>query len=173
MEFIHSKIKKKSFQTTGRMWLEIFNKCFDSGKFSSSRRIGKILPIPKLNSRIIQVEKFRPITLLPVIGEIFEKIMAQRLTELCEQNGLLPKFQNGFRIGKSTLDNLIVIQQEIHGAFMKREYMIAVFLDIKKAYDCINRLKLYKFLKYKGLKGKMGEWLKEFLLEPRKKYCNI
>jgi hypothetical protein len=45
--------------------------------------------------------------------------------------------------------------------------MIAVFLDIKKAYDCVNRRILYNIIKKLGIYGKLDKWLKNFLTMPR------
>ena len=45
--------------------------------------------------------------------------------------------------------------------------MIAVFLDIKKAYDCVNRRILYNMIKKLGIYGKLDKWLKNFLTMPR------
>ena len=49
--------------------------------------------------------------------------------------------------------------------------MIACFLDIQKAYDSVDRRKLFTILKELGIKDKMLNWLKEFLLTKRE--CNV
>ena len=62
-----------------------------------------------------------------------------RLTNTAERLDWIPEFQNGFRKNRSTTNNLIVLQQEIHTAFKNKKMFLAVFLDIKKAYDSVNR----------------------------------
>ena len=44
----------------------------------------------------ILIDKFRPISLLPIVGNIMEKVITKRLTEVTERLKWLPKFQNGF-----------------------------------------------------------------------------
>ena len=65
----------------------------------------------------------------------------------------------------SSVDNLVIVQQEIHSSFKKKEVMLTAFLDIKKAYDIVNRKKLCKILKNLGVSGKLGIWLKNFFKE--------
>ena len=52
-------------------------------------------------------------------------------------------------------------------SFKKKETMLAVFLDIKKAYDSVNRKKLFNKLAKLGIKDKMYKWFKTFLLTDR------
>ena len=64
--------------------------------------------------------------------KLFEKILTERIKRVVENKNWLPNFQNGFRAKRSTMDNLIIIKQEIHASFKKKEYFLAVYLDIKK-----------------------------------------
>ena len=59
------------------------------------------------------------------------------------------------------------IQQEIHKTYKNKEVMLSVFLDIKKAYDCVDRRIIYNMIKKLGINGKMDNWLKNYLIEPR------
>jgi endonuclease/exonuclease/phosphatase (EEP) superfamily protein YafD len=112
---------------------KIFNLSFIQGETPKIWREGRLFPIPKINNSIIPIDKFRPIALLSVIGKMLEKIICKRITEVAERKKWLPTFQNGFRWNKSTINNLIVLQQEIHEAYKNKEYMITVFIDISKA----------------------------------------
>merc|ERR1711991_664962 len=131
--------------------------------------MGIIIPIPKVSTSKVRLDKFRPISLLPVVGKIMEKIVTKRLTDIAEKCEWLPKFQHGFRRKKSTLNNLIELQNVIHEAFNRKEMLLAVFLDVKKAYDCVEREQLYEILKGKGLSGKILDWLKVFLNDRKAK----
>ena len=146
---------------------KLFNIVWSSGYCPNYWRQGTIIPIPKIESKIIKVSQIRPITLLSVIGKLFEKIITKRLTKISEEKQWIPQFQNGFRRGRSTINNLIILQQEIHAAFKDKKYMATAFLDIKKAYDSVNRDKLFKQLQMKGVGGNMAKWIKSFLLEER------
>jgi hypothetical protein len=144
-----------------------FNLVWDEGKSPEEWHNSTIIPIPKSRKKFPDVDDFRPISLTSVVGKLFESIMLRRLKLLSEEHKWLPKFQKGFRKGCSTLDNLVYIQQEIHKTYKNKEVMLAVFLDIKKAYDCVNRRILYNMIKKLGIYGKMDKWLKNFLTMPR------
>ena len=103
---------------------------------------------------ILPIDKIRSISLTSVLGKIFENIINKRLSKLCEELKWISNFQNGFRKTRQTINNLLIIQQKIHTAFKKKEVLIAVFLDLKKAYDCVNRRILYNELIKLGINGK-------------------
>jgi hypothetical protein len=145
----------------------LYNRIYTESKIPPQWLRSRIIPIPKRNTRAIGVNEFRPISLLPVTGKILGNLINKRLSSSSEKLNWLPEFQKGFRSGRSTLDNLILLQQEIHTTFKKKQVMVAAFLDIKKAYDCVNRLKLVQILEDLGLEGKIIGYLREFLMAPR------
>ena len=52
-----------------------------------------------------------------------------------EKGGKLTPFQSGFRVGRGTMDPVMCLEAEIKKALSNKESVIAVFLDIEKAYD--------------------------------------
>ena len=66
-----------------------------------------------------------------------EKILVRRLNYSLEQRGLIAPYQNGFRKGRSTMDTLVKVNNEIEKAFKMKELMVIVFFDIEKAYDSV------------------------------------
>ena len=52
-----------------------------------------------------------------------------------ESNGLITKFQCGFRSKRSTVDHLVRLETFVREAFIKKEHLTAVFFDLEKAYD--------------------------------------
>ena len=83
-----------------------------------------IIPIPKKQGNILKIEELRPISLTSVIGKLMERIIMKKLNTVAEENLWIPEFQKGFRKGTSTLDKLVTIQQEIHGAFKRKQYIL-------------------------------------------------
>ena len=94
-----------------------------------------VLPIHKKESRQL-TKNYRPISLLPICGKVFEKIFDEIYTHLQENNLLSPK-QSGFRPGDTTINQLLSITNEILMAFDQYHTpeTRAVFLDISKAFD--------------------------------------
>ena len=147
------------------VWM--FNKVVETGKVPKEWKKGIIIPIPKTKSKLVGIDEFRPICLLSVIGIIFEKVICSRLEIISKELCLIPSFQSGFVKGKSTTDNQIKLQQTIHNTFVKKDFMVAVFLDIKKAYDCVDRSLLIKDLMEIGLEGQMAKCLFDILSSDR------
>lgn len=68
--------------------------------------------------------------------------MVDRITWWLEHNLKLPNTQFGFRTGKNTSENLIVVAGEIYIGFAEGEYTITAYLDIKDAFEHVNPDKL-------------------------------
>ena len=82
------------------------------------------------------IGNYRPISLLPLCGKVFEKIIFNNLYKHLTTHHLITKNQSGFRPGDSTTNQLIDLVDEIHQAFAsKKPFEVrAVFLDISKAW---------------------------------------
>ena len=96
---------------------KLYNKLFLESVYPDEWNRGEIVPIPKDNTAKIEANKFRPICLLSNVSKLFEKIITERLKLVMEKENWLPDFQNGFRSNRSTVDNLVILQQEIFATF--------------------------------------------------------
>ena len=79
----------------------IFQNCLDKGVFPKIWKMGNIVPVHKKSSKQL-INTYRPISLLPVFGKIFEKIIYSSIYEFLEKHSLLSDRQSGFRPGDST-----------------------------------------------------------------------
>ena len=78
-------------------WLsKFFNKCMTTGEFPDSWKIAHITPIPKVHSPSSSSE-YRPISVLPVLSKLFEKILFYRVYSNLTEHNLINKRQYGFR----------------------------------------------------------------------------
>ena len=75
---------------------DIFNKSPSTGIFPSKLKIAKVTPIYKSEDRS-KVNNYRPISVLPILSKIEEKIMYQRLLDFISKNNILCTNQFGFR----------------------------------------------------------------------------
>ena len=89
-----------------------------------------VTPIFKKGDKPL-IKNYRPISLLPICGKNFEKLIFNHLYNHLTTHHLISKNQSGFRPGDSTTNQLIDLVNDIHHAFDVR----AVFLDISKAFD--------------------------------------
>ena len=114
----------------------IYEKCIESGKYPSLWKKANVLPIHKKESRQLK-KNFRPISMLPVCGKFFEKLIFDEIYNHLVKNDLLTPNRSRFRPSHSTINQLLSITHCIYTAFEEfpsRE-MRAVFLDISKAFD--------------------------------------
>ncbi len=140
----------------------IFNLSLTSGIFPSLLKIAKVLPVYKKGDHL-SVGNYRPISLLNTFSKIFETIIATRLTKFLEKYEILYKYQFGFRKKHSTklalLDSIDMILDKLSG----KNYVAAIFLDLSKAFDSLDRNILLHKLHNIGIRGFMNAWFKSYL----------
>lgn len=143
--------------------LRLYNKLWDENVYPESWKEATIVPIPKPNKNKMLPSNLRPISLTCCMGKLFERMVNTRLQMYLENNNFLVTYQAGYRKKRSTIDHLVLLEHSIQEAFRKREHLIAVFFDIKGAFDMTWRHgildKLWKF----GLRGKLPLLIKSFL----------
>ena len=112
----------------------IYKPCVDRGKFPQEWKKANVVPVHKKNDKQL-VKNYRPISLLPICGKIFERILYNSLFDFLNQNDLISPAQSGFKPGDSCINQLLSITHEIYHS-MDEEYKIrGVFLDISKVFD--------------------------------------
>lgn len=78
-------------------------------------------------------QSYRPISLLPIISKVFEKLLLRRLKPIVEAKNLIHQF--GFRNKHSTIDQVHRITAIIEKALEERKICSSIFLDVSKAFD--------------------------------------
>ncbi len=130
----------------------IFNLSFESGIFPSKLKINRTVPIFK-NEDPSLCDNYRPISLIPTLSKIIEKIAAVTLTNHLQLNKLLHINQFGFQRNTSTEHNLLKVFNYIGDSLNKGNYCIGVFLDLRKAFDSCSHDILLKKLNKLGIKN--------------------
>ena len=109
------------------------------------------------------MDNYRPIALLSTFSKILEKIVCNRLSNYLENNNLLSKFQYGFRKEHSTLHPMIHFMNKITNALENKMHTIAIFCDLRKAFDSCNHQILLSKLNRMGLSGTELRWFENYL----------
>jgi hypothetical protein len=94
---------------------QLFNHLLQLGYFPNTWKKDEVIPIPKPNKPPSDPHSYRPISLLSIVGKLFERIIASRLTANVNQH-LLPHKQFGFRKKHSTISQLAQISDYISNA---------------------------------------------------------
>jgi hypothetical protein len=91
--------------------------------------------IPKPGKNLSEVESYRPISLLPIMSKLFEKLILKRLKPIIAEEHLVPTHQFGFRKNYSTINQVHRIIYIIEKTLENKSVCSAVFLDIEQAFD--------------------------------------
>lgn len=127
----------------------IFNACLNISYFPSSWKHSLIIVIHKPGKPSTQVSSYRPISLLPTLSKLFEKIVKIRLEKYIASINLIPHHQFGFRSHHSTCHQLLRVSEDIIKGFERKQHTTAVFLDVGQAFDRVwHEGLMYKLRKY-------------------------
>lgn len=143
---IHWSIFKRLSPKVHDHIIKIYNYCLNNGLFPQTWKTGNIIVIHKPNTDSSKAANYRPITLLPVIGKLFEKIIKKLLSDAIAT--CIPKHQYGFKERHSTIHPLTILISNIEATRLNNNQTAALFLDINKAFDSVwHRGLLYKLAK--------------------------
>ena len=111
------------------------------------------------------------ISTLLSINKIFEKLTYQRIIKFVNKYSLISDYQFGFRKNSSTSDAIFEVIQFASNGLNNGEYVIFIFLDLKKAFDSISHLLLLKKLSKMGFRGKILKFLESYLEDRYQAVC--
>ena len=119
----------------------------------------------------MKVNNFRPVSILPVLSKILERLMYNRLLKFIKEFNILYDFQFGFRKFHSTFMALASAVNHIVNALQVGKYSIGVYLDFCKAFDTLDHDILCFKLNHHGIRGIALDWIKSYTLN-RKQYVS-
>ena len=133
----------------------LFNSTLDSSVYPTLFKTAKCVPIFKggeLNP--LEAVSYRPISILNSLNKVFEKLIHEQIYRFVERLNILPNFQYGYRKQHNTAQAILDFVQEIKTNTNKQLTPIAVFLDLSKAFDTVNKDILAKKMKDIGFDSK-------------------
>ena len=130
--------------------------------FPSEWEKGNITPIHKTGDKQV-LGNYRPVSLLPVCGKIFERLIFNEMFKFLLENNLVSPTQSGFKPGDSYSNQLLSITHEIFQSFDEGFEVRSVFLNISKAFDKVWQKGLIFKLSQNGISGNLPDILSDFL----------
>ncbi|KAI5736990.1 hypothetical protein M8J76_009146 [Diaphorina citri] len=143
--------------------LKIYNLIWTNHIYPNEWSKTIVIPIQKKDKDPHSTSSYRPICLINCICKIFEKMVNFRLTFILEKYKLLSPFQSGCRWNKSTIDNILHLENEVTHAFRLKRYTLAVILDIKSAYDSTWRRRILQKLNDWNIGSHLLRYIEFFL----------
>ena len=136
----------------------LFSLCFRNACQPASWKIANVVPIFKKNSKSLP-NNYRPVSLLPIISKIMERIINKVLTNFLEKHSVLSNRQFGFRSGLGTSDLLVSLHHQWSRTANQGGLVRVLAVDIAGAFDKVShRGVLHKASLY-GVRGRIYSWL--------------
>ena len=149
----------------------LINMSFSSGVYPNKLKIAEIIPVHKSGSKL-EVNNYRPISLLSNINKIFEKLIYERVYSFLTEQNSFYELQFGFRNKHSTAHALFSLTEQIRKALDNNSFACGIFIDLKKAFDTVDHTILLSKLKHYGISGTANKWLSSYLTD-RQQYVTI
>ena len=143
--------------------LYIFNLSLETGKFPDIMKTSKTVPIYKGSGSKSDMNFYRGVSIIDAFSKIFEKLVSVRLLSFLESSNFFSPCQFGFLPGRSTNQAILQVVNHITKAINENKIVLAVFLDISKAFDSIPHDKLCTKLHNAGIRGLPLLWFKSYL----------
>ena len=117
----------------------IINQSIKTCSFPDVWKKALVIPIHKGGDTTLP-SNYRPISLLPILSKVFEKIISQKIRDYLDLNNLILPRQFGFRKGASTEHIILQLVDKIKHLRSREESRSVTLaaLDIKKAFDCVH-----------------------------------
>ena len=161
---IRTDIFKDNIDIIIEPFVYLINLSLSCGTFPKELKIAKVLPLFK-SGDVSKFNNYRPVSVLPVMSKVFEKVFYSRLIDFLKKNEILYNYQFGFREGHSTYMALLTLIDNIVNSFEKNEYTLGVFLDFSKAFDTIDHKILLSKLNTYGIRGVSNTWINDYLTD--------
>ena len=143
---------------------ELINRSMTEGIFPETLKKASIIPIYKKNLKTSPAS-YRPISKLPFVSKIFEKVIFHRLSQYFFENNILSVHQFGFRKNISTLDAITHFTEIVYQALNEKKSLINILIDYSKAFDTVNIGILLRKLKKYGIDGVTLKLVHSYLIK--------
>jgi hypothetical protein len=159
---LDSSFIKQSMEGLVKPLKILYEKSMKEGEVPEEWKEANITAIFKKGSKK-EPANYRPVSLTSHVGKILEKIIKDELVAYLEENKLLYDTQHGFRGRRSCLTNLLGFLEAVADEVDHGRPVDSLYLDFRKAFDTVPHERLLLKLRAIGVKGKLLEWIREWL----------
>ena len=110
------------------------------------------------------IQNYRPISNLPFMSKVIEKLILAQLSRYLAANNLFPDYQSGFRRHHSTETAILRVLSDIYAAIDRDQVSLLALLDVSAAFDTVDHSILLERLSTSyGLSGMAFTWLESYI----------
>lgn len=162
LENINKQVLLDSFEIIGTVLVSIINESLLTGEVPDCWKISTVIPIAKV-SGTIDCDKFRPINMMPLCEKLLECVVKTQLELFLEANDIIVDLQSGFRAKHSCETSINLILQIWKSELEQNKKVVAVFLDLARAFETLDQDLLLKKLFLYGIRGVEYKWFESYL----------
>lgn len=144
-----------------RRLLHLINRSFTKGEVPAKWRVSMLISIPKPRPD----RKFRPISLTSVIARTAERMVYKVFMKWLQP--FLPHSQAGFRMHRSTEEQIEALCEGITHEWNKKRQTMAIFCDLSAAYDRVPHHNLLVKLGNIKCPTFLWRWIRAFIMDRR------
>ena len=163
LDEISSKFLKDGAEVLALPICNLINLSLKLSCFPDQCKIAKLKPLFKKGSKT-DPKNYRPISLLPLVSKIIEKTIHLQTQDYLNRNGLLYKYQSGFRANFSTDSCLAQLTDFILKGMDKGMHTGMILVDLQKAFDTLDHNILLEKMECIGFNKKVIKWFHSYLL---------
>ena len=161
-EGITIEILRMAVSAIEREFVDIINESLREGCFPDSWKVSTIVPIPKIE-KAKNAKDFRPINMLPIYEKVLELVVKKQVEKYLETNEIITEHQSGFRKQFSCETAIQTVIDEWKLNISERRVVGVIFMDLKRAFETVDRELLIKKMLQYGIRGKVLEWFRSYL----------
>lgn len=159
---IHPKLVKHCTSAIVPIFTVIVNKIFCTGIYPDRLKMACVTPVFKGGCKT-DPNCYRPISILPVFNKIIETILKGRLYSFLKKINFLYMKQYGFQQKSGCNIAILELIDKIYSCIDRNNIVSGLFLDISKAFDCVDHKILLEKMKYAGIRGNVNDLFNSYL----------
>lgn len=161
-EKLNSQVWFDSSEYCGHFLADIINESLITGFFPNEWKTTTVIPIPKIKNTK-NADEHRGINTLPIDEKVIEVVVKNQLVKFIEDNKLISPQQSAFRSNHSCESTMNYVLNEWKRAQDNNKIVLAVFLDLKRAFETVDRKLMLEKLQSKGICDTELKWFANYL----------
>lgn len=159
---VNIDVLNHAMSTLGNQFLSIVNESLNTGHCPIQWRKTIVTPIQKV-PKAKKVEELRAVNTIPIDDKVMQCIVRDQLQSHIDSNNIISDYQSAYRSHYSCETAINYIIADWKGELESGNIIVAVFIDLKRAFETIDRFIMLQVLDNVGVKGNVLSWFRSWL----------